>query len=153
MIFNFCDLSLEKTLQDGKSGEELGLISMVYSMIQQLIEHLPPQFDSFNDFGLKRFTPLDGNASTLDLALKLFRDLIPLCPRSIIFIVDGIQRLDNRKGQRGCKEFVDTLQQLKTMRPPASNPQCVYKVLFTSTGRPLCLGNTLVCEKIQLQKD
>ena len=99
VIFSFCDLPLEKTMQDGKSVEELGLISTVYSMIQQLVEHFPPKFDSSNDFGLERFTPLNGNTSTLDVALKLFEDLILLCPRSIIFFVDGIERLDNHKGQ------------------------------------------------------
>ncbi len=151
VVFHFCDLPNPRTIQDGKSMEEIGLISMVYSMIQQLIEHVPPQFDSSIDFGPKRFTPLDGNASTLDGALELFRDLIPLCLPYIVFIVDGIERLDYRKGQQGCKEFVNTLRQLTTMKPPDDDPQRVYKVLFTTAGKLGALMQTLECREILLQ--
>ena len=151
VIFHFCDLPNPRTIQDGKSVEEIGLISMVYSMIQQLIEHVPPQFDSSNDFSLNRFTPLDGNISTLDDALELFRDLITLCLPYIVFIVDGIERLDYHKGQQGCKEFVRTLQQLKTMKPRDNDSQCVYKVLFTTAGKPDALMQTLEYSEILLQ--
>lgn len=153
VVFNFCDLPRPRTIDDGKSVEEIGLISMVYSMIQQLIEHVPPEFDSSNDFGLKRFTPLNGDVSTLDAALELFGDLIRLCLPYIVFIIDGIQWLDYRKGQKGCKEFVNTLRQLKTMKPPDNDPQCVYKVLFTTAGNPSCLMQTLDCREILLQDE
>ena len=153
VIFHFCDLPNLRTIPDGKSIEGIGLISMVYSMIQQLIEHLPPQFDASNDFGLNRFTPLDGNISTLDDALELFRDLITLCLPYIVFIVDGIERLDYRKGQQGCKEFVNTLRQLKTMKPLDDDLQCVYKVLFTTAGKPGTLMQTLECREILLQNE
>ena len=153
VFFNFCGLPSPKTIQDGKSVEEVGLISMVYLMIQQVIEHVPPQFDSPKDFSLKRFTPLDGNVSTLDGALELFRDLIPLCLPYIVFIVDGIEWLDYRKGQKGCKEFVNTLRQLKMMKSPDNDPQCIYKVLFTTAGKPGCLMQTLECREILLQDE
>ena len=65
-----------------------------------MIDHLPPQFDASNDFGLNRFTPLDGNLSTLDDALELLRDLIPLCLPYIVFVVDGIEWLDYRRVNR-----------------------------------------------------
>ena len=148
VFFNFCDPPSPKTIQDGKSVEEVGLISMVYYMIQQLIEHVPLQFDSSNDLSRNRFTPLDGNFGTLDAALELFRDLIPLCQPYNMFIIDGIEWLDYRKGQKGCKEFVNTLRQLKT-----DDPQCVYKVLFTTAGQPGCLMQTLDCKEILLQDE
>ena len=153
VVFHFCDLPSPRTIQAGQSVEEIGLISMVYSMIQQLIEHVPPQFDSSNDFGLNRFTPLDGNISTLDGALELFRDLITLCLPYIVFIVDGIERLDYHKGQQGCKEFVNTLRQLNTMEPRKDEPQCIYKVLFTTAGKPGALMQTLECREILLQDE
>ena len=153
VIFHFCDLPNLRTIPDGKSMEGIGLISMVYSMIQQLIEHLPPQFDASNDFGLNRFTPLDGNISTLDGALELFRDLIPLCLPYIVFIIDGIERLDYRKGQQGCKELVNTLRQLKTVKPRSDESQCIYKVLFTTAGKPGALMQTLECREILLQDE
>ena len=153
VVFNFCDLPSPSTIHDGKSVEEIGLISMVYSMIQQLIEHVPPKFDSSNDFSPNRFTPLNGNVSTLDAALKLFRDLIPLCLPYIVFIIDGIQWLDYRKGLKGCKEFVHTLRQLMTIKPPDNDPQCVYKILFTTAGNPSCLMQTLDCREVLLQDE
>ena len=153
VVFYFCDLPSSRTIQGGNSVEESGLVSMVYSMIQQLIEHVPPQFDSSSDFSLKRFTPLHGNVSTLDAALELFTDLIPLCLPYIVFIVDGIQWLDYRRGQKGCKEFVHTLRQLMTMKSPDNDPQCVYKVLFTTAGNPSCLMQTLDCREVLLQDE
>lgn len=153
VVFHFCDLPNLRTIRDGKSVEEIGLISMVYSMIQQLIEHVPPQFDSSNDFSLNRFTPLDGNISTLDIALELFRDLITLCLPYIVFIVDGIERLDYHEGQQGCKEFVNTLVQLKTMEPRDNDPPCVYKVLFTTAGKPGVLTQHLEYREILLQDE
>ena len=151
--FHFCDLPCPTTVQVGESREEIGLISMVYSMIQQLMKYVPPRFDSSEDLGLKRFTPLDGNVSTLDGALELLRDLIPLCLPYLVIIIDGIEQLDSWKGQQGCKEFVKTLRQCKTMEQRDGEPQRVYKVLFTTAGRPSALMQTLDCKEILLQDD
>lgn len=154
VVISFCDLPSPKTIQDGKSVEEVGLISMVYYMIQQLIEHVPLHFDSSNDLSRRRFTPLDGNVGTLDATLELFRDLIPLCQPYIVFVIDGIEWLDYRKGQKGCKEFVNALRQLKTMTRPDDDPQCVYKALFTTAaGQPGCLMQTLESKEILLQDE
>lgn len=153
VVFHFCDLPNLRTIRDGRSVEAIGLMSMVYSLIQQLIEHVPPQFDSSNDFGLNRFTPLDGNIGTLDGALELLRDLIPHCLPYIVFIVDGIERLDYREGHQGCKDVVNTLRQLKTMKLRDDDQQCVYKVLFTTAGKPGALMQTLGCREILLQDE
>ena len=152
-VFHFCDLPLPWTVQGGESREEIGLMSMVYSMIQQLIDHVPPRFDSSKDLGLKRFTPLDGNVSTLDGALELLRDLIPLCLPYLVIIIDGIEQLDDWKGQHGCKEFVKTLRQCKPLKPRDDEPQRVYKVLFTTAGKRGALMETLDSKEILLQDD
>ena len=152
VVCHFCDLPNWRTIPKDKSVEEIGLISMVYSMIEQLIEQGPPQFDSSKDFGLNRFKPLDGNISTLDAALGLMRDLIPLCLPCIIFVVDGIQRLDYRN-QQGCKEFVQMLRQLTTMKPRGGEPQRLYKVLFTTSGKSGTLMRTLDVKEILLQDE
>ena len=153
VVFHFCDLPNLRTIPKDKSVEEIGLISMVYSMIQQLIEQIQPQFDSSNDFGLNRLTPLDGNISTLDGALKLLSDLIPHCLPYIVFVVDGIERLDYREGQQGCQDVVNTLRRLTTLKPRDDEPQPIYKVLFTTSGKPGALMRTLDVKEILLQDE
>ena len=153
MVCHFCDLPNWRTIPKDKSVEEIGLISMVYSMIEQLIEQGPPQFDSSKDVGLNRFKPLDGNISTLDAALGLMRDLIPLCLPCIVIIIDGIERLDHRKGQQGCKDLVKMLRQFTTTKPRDDEPQCIYKVLFTTSAKPRALMHTLDIKEILLQDE
>ncbi|KAK0514347.1 hypothetical protein JMJ35_002964 [Cladonia borealis] len=152
-VFHFCELPNPRTTQDGKSVEEIGLVSMVYSIIQQLIEYLPPQNYTSKDFSLNRFTSLDGTVSTLNAALELMRDLMSVCLPWVIFIVDGIERLDYGQGQQGCEEFVKTLRQLTTTKPRDGEPQRIYKVLFTTSEKPGALMRTLDVKEILLQDE
>ena len=153
VVFHFCYSPNLRTIPTDKSIEEMGLISMVYSMIQQLIEQIQPQFDSSNDFSLNRFTSLDGNINTLDGALELLSDLVPHCLPYIVFIVDGIEQLDYRKGQQGCQDVVNAMRRLTTLKPRDDEPQPIYKVLFTTSDKPDSLMRTLDDKDILLQDE
>ena len=87
------------------SEPEMGaLISLVYSVIIQLIWLLPENFSTDKDFGSDLFNSLDRSREKLPRALCLMEDLFTLAPRLLIVVIDGIQlcedglALDNEQG-------------------------------------------------------
>ena len=141
LIFHFCSLpSVEKP---GISKEESGLLSLLYSLITQLIFSLKPQFESDIDLNHDRFGNLDGTMTNWPAALKLFEDLVSLSAPYIICVIDGIEWTDYRRGSVRCAELLATL--CKIMKGRENR---VFKVFFTTAGTSGTLKDTLNSEDI-----
>ena len=134
-VFHLCELPDSMASEDSRTKEEVGLINLVYSMVQQLVCHVEPQFDSSTDFSAQRFASLDGTFDTLGLALELLKDLIPFCLPYIVFVIDGLERLDYGDAEQGCEDFLSVLRELVTMSEEGNGLHRVYKVLFTTAGK------------------
>ena len=141
IIFHFCALpDIEKP---GMSKEESGLISLLYSLICQLVFSLASQFEATIDLQHDRFATLDGTMATWRATLKLFEDLVSLSGQYVICIIDGIEWTDYGRGSARCAELWATFREL--MKGPENR---VFKVLFTTAGSSGTLLEALDAEDI-----
>ncbi|MCJ1308966.1 hypothetical protein MMC25_002621 [Agyrium rufum] len=89
LILHFC--ALLTVANPGMSEEESGLISLLYSLISQLVFHLKSALESSIDLSDERFSRLDGTMTTWSVALCLFEDLVSLSLPYVICVIDGIE--------------------------------------------------------------
>ena len=73
------------------------LVSMVHSLIVQLVWELPQKFSTDKDLGPDRFAALDRSESTLFEALRLLKDLLIIAPRTLHCVLDGAQLCEGDK--------------------------------------------------------
>ena len=114
------------------SESEMGsLISLVYSVVIQLIWLLPEDFSTDKDFGSERFDSLDRSRESLPRALCLMEDLFTLAPRLLIVVIDGIQMCeDGLDRERGTGMYVSFFREILKN---GGNDR-VLKTLFTTDG-------------------
>lgn len=151
VIYHFCEIPQISASVDGISREEIGLISMVYSLIRQLIIAAGPQFESSLDFSRERFAQLNGTLEGFKEALQLLKDLADPCPAYIICIIDGIDNIDYGKGQEGCRMLLETLRDLMILKANDAGEGRVFKVLFTTASRPGLLMQNLKANEMLLE--
>ena len=130
LLFHFSELPpIGADLQSTR--EEAGFVSLLYSLISQLVYSLPPNFQSPADFSHDRFAKLGDSVSSWDEALRLLGDLVSVSLPYAICVIDGLERLDYAKAQPRCAELLGTIR--KIMKYSSENGR-VFKVLFTSAG-------------------
>ena len=110
--------------------EEAGLISLVYSLIIQLLELMPPMINADDvPLNLGRLSKLDGTMDTWYEGLDLLEDLLQHNPWPLLLcVIDGLTRLDFGSGTPRCEELIDLL--LKHLETSDK----VFKILLTSSG-------------------
>ena len=140
VISHFCKLQ-----SDGDRREEAGLIGLVYDLILQLLELMPPMINTDETpLSLDSLSELDGTMDTWYEALDLLEQLLshnawPL----LLCIIDGLTRLDFRMCVPRCEELVDLLMKCQE----TSNK--ILKILLTSsgnTGKDTGLGRQIPIE-------
>lgn len=128
LVTYFCELRRREPLRPGNSTKESqAMITLLYAIVRQVVELLPPLFEADVDLSKTRFHQLDGTIRSWEHALSMFRDLLSLIPRTAVCIIDGIQWLDDRSTKTNLKELVQVLRSEK------------LKVLFTTAGSSRCL--------------
>ncbi|KAI7772941.1 hypothetical protein LA080_012971 [Diaporthe eres] len=116
------------------SRETQSLVALLYALIRQLIELLPPRFDSDTDLSQGRFSRLSGTLDSWEEALNVFEDVLELVPGPTVFcIIDGLHVLDYRSIQRPLTLL------LARLRKGGHK----LRVLFTTSGRSYCLGQEI----------
>lgn len=133
VISYFCQLTRGEILRSGNTRESQALISLVYSLLRQMIEELPMEFESESKFNGERFSRLDGTLKTWNEAVDLFNDLLQFMLKILLCVIDGFQWLDDRSTDKYLKDFVKIL---RGGAVPSSN---AFKVLLTTTGRSRAL--------------
>ncbi|KAF0322178.1 phytanoyl- dioxygenase family protein [Colletotrichum asianum] len=132
VISYFCELRRGEKLRDGNDTMEAqAMLSLVYALIRQLIELLPPLLDTSIDFSERRFTALDGSLGTWSQATSVLFDLGGLMPGPVLCIIDGLHWLTDR----GTDNYLSDL--LKILRGDK------WKVLLFTTGRSVVLQDEL----------
>lgn len=109
------------------------LITMVYSLILQLVWLVPEQFSTEKDFTSGRFARLDKSMSSLPDALLLLEDLLTIAPRLLTCVLDGLQTCEDDEDDRHgtgmfLDFFIEILKQSKNAR--------FLKVMLTTDGCP-----------------
>ncbi|KAI9713830.1 MAG: hypothetical protein M1820_000560 [Bogoriella megaspora] len=125
-ISHFCELPGHKQ----ESREQKALLGLVYSLIAQLLEQMPPLFQTSDaPITASRFAALDGTMSTWQEALTLFQDLLKHNPWPLLLcVIDGLTRLDFKGGSPYCEQFVSVLFK------HYESSENITKVLLTSAG-------------------
>ncbi|KAK2025668.1 hypothetical protein LX32DRAFT_50475 [Colletotrichum zoysiae] len=128
VMSHFCELRRGQELRLGNgSKEEQSLVGLVYSLIRQLVELLPPVFEASSNFSAEKFDSLDGTIQCLHAALSTLTDLAGLMPGPVFCIIDGFHWLNDRSTDNCLSEFVRVLR---------GGP---LKVLLSTTGRSVVL--------------
>lgn len=128
LVTYLCELRRREPLRPGNSTKESqSMITLLYAIVRQVVELLPPLFETDADLSKTRFHQLDGTIRSWEHALRMLRDLLRLMPQTAICIIDGIQWLDDRSTKTNLKELVQVLRSEK------------LKVLFTTAGSSRCL--------------
>ena len=155
VIFYFCELPRKEDLQPGTSREAAALLSLVYSLIRQLIFRFESNFDSEKDLSKTRFGDLDGTMNTWHQALELFKDLIYLSSPYLICVLDGVDRIDYRDGGKGFQEFLDFMENImdNDEHEGGDDESSVFKLLFTTAGKSGALKRNLARREMLLEDE
>lgn len=146
VVSHFCALPTQEV--KGPSLQEQGLVALTYSVIRQLIDWLPPVVDSdaVLDLSAERFRQLDGTLTSWKAALSLVDTLLQSAPPLLVFIIDGLDAIHDAATDGAIRDLVRVLL-THTRRQPHGGlnggPTLLLKVLFTVTGRPSALVETM----------
>ncbi|KAI1144886.1 hypothetical protein F4825DRAFT_475406 [Nemania diffusa] len=123
-----CELRRGERLRASNGTREAqSSVSLVCALIRQLIELLLPKFEAEVDLSEARFRVLDGCILSWSEMMRIFRDLLPLMPNTLLCVIDGLHWLDDRSTAACLGELVQALRNTN------------LRVLFTTTGRSACL--------------
>ncbi|KAL4943194.1 hypothetical protein BDV06DRAFT_190459 [Aspergillus oleicola] len=129
----FC--SPGQTPRDGMTPFQQGLIALVYSLIRQLLEYLPPVLNGSSTHTVKaeNFTLLDGGLTSWKEILSLIDTLLYYAPPLLMCIVDGLDRLSDPSTDEYIRPLVRIFVS-HTRNPDDSSPgrqSVLLKILFT----------------------
>jgi hypothetical protein len=119
-------------------------------LIRQLIDCLPTVVDSDSllDLSAERFRQLDGTISSWKAALALVDTLLHFVPPLLVCVIDGIDTIHDASTDAALRELIRVLLTHTRHQPQPANSECasptfLFKVLFTVTGRPSALVETM----------
>lgn len=109
------------------------LVDLLYSLLAQLVQALPSDFQSTKDFSSARFEALSQTADSLDRVIILLRDLLDVGPYALYVIVDGLQVL-----RRSSSSLVQVQGVVNILRSASEDKRSersrLTKTLFTTDG-------------------
>ena len=148
VIAHFCTLPNKEV--NGLTLQQQGLIALTYSLIRQLIDCLPTVVDSDSllDLSAERFRQLDGTITSWKAALALVDTLLHFVPPLLACVIDGIDAIHDASTDAAIRDLVRVLLTHTRHQPQPPNSECssptfLFKVLFTMTGRPSALEETM----------
>ena len=126
-ISYFCEILKNAT----NRREEKGLIDLVYDLILQLLELLPPMINTDEmSITRDRIQQLDGTMTTWYEPLDLLEDLLKYHSWPLLLcVIDRLTSLDFGLGRSRCEEFVDVL-----LLKHYETINTIFKILLTSAG-------------------
>ena len=134
----------------GRTRETIELVALVYSLIRQLIEILPPTIEpgsaSVQDVCWKE---LDGTLSTFPLAFEILEALLRSTKHAVvIIIIDAIELLED-PSYRSTDKWLTCLVQLFVKLSNAAHGT-IFKIWFNSGGMSQVLFEILEPRQIAL---
>jgi hypothetical protein len=142
----FCFITNEAP-PERRLRETIGLVSLVYGLMKQVIRHLPVQWNTHSRPKLSgRFRELDGTLRTLDTALSLFKELLDLAePPLLLIVIHGIEMLEHEATNEYLSELIEVFRQ--ATRTDGDKLERIFKVLLTTAGISQVLGRSLTASE------
>jgi hypothetical protein len=150
ILFHFCEPAKSFDLADGFNAEEAGVVSLVYSLIRQLILLLEPDIDSSIDFSAERLSLLESPLGNWKEVISFLNDLLALSPGILLCIIDGIDDLDYGRGQSLC---ADILAMMRRREAVSERSGLILKTLFTTTSYAKALDDGLGLDEVVIDRE
>ncbi|KAK4656425.1 hypothetical protein QC762_0060250 [Podospora pseudocomata] len=112
----------------GLGHTDAAVISLYYSVIRQLAQIVPPEFEGSPGLQKHCFERLDGSLESLGTALAIIKALLKHAPPSIAWVIDGLQFAGG--SQDGYAHIQDFIQVLRDQEQERTSRVC-----FTTDGR------------------
>jgi hypothetical protein len=128
VVFVFCSWPGE--------DDEKAIITMLYSLIRQIINSLPSDIDTPINLSRTHFQKLDGTIGTWYEGLSILSELLLHTPSLLLTVIDGIEHLDYLNiGQQYIGSILGLLQNhVSNTRKRNIEVMKTSKVLFTTAG-------------------
>ncbi|CEI66319.1 unnamed protein product [Fusarium venenatum] len=131
----FCQPRYHFAKEKGLTQKEASLIAFSYSIIRQLVRLLPTQFSAVEGLTQRNFDLLDGSMQSIHASLDLIRALLNHTPSPLIWVIDGLQLVEDRTSMPFLQTFLGLLKDQKT--------KSISKVCFTTQGNCAVLARGL----------
>lgn len=106
--------------------KEAGLVALLYSVVAQLSCLLPATFTATEGLYENHFRLLDGSMASVSAAMKIICTMLIHAPRSLIWVLDGIQLVESRDTIPHLQSLLGILRDQESKR--------ISKVWFTTDG-------------------
>ncbi|XEU99954.1 hypothetical protein FSHL1_005241 [Fusarium sambucinum] len=131
----FCQPRYHFAKEKGLTQKAASLIAFLYSIIRQLIRLLPTQFSAVEGLARRNFDLLDGSMQSIQASLDLIRALLNHAPSPLIWVIDGLQLVEDRTSMPFLQTFLGLLKERKT--------KSISKACFTTQGNCAVLARGL----------
>ena len=134
----FCDVPRESnhpsSSTDSTAESAAPILGLVYSLIFQLIDVLPPLTDTDALIDMAQVESLDGSITSFPKALVLFSQLMALTPPFLICIIDGFHAFEpSIRNTTHAREFLGAIKDSLGLENK------IFKFLFTNSRRAFSL--------------
>jgi hypothetical protein len=136
-IFFFCTIPTDGVdhLDSRNTYYEWTFIDCIYSLIRQIINVLAPHVDRVQGLKKEHFARLDGSFESLEAALDLLEALFSVAPRTLLVIIDGLDRIAERGFDDLLGAFLKLLEGVLVRESWRRGQKAmVLKALFSTAG-------------------
>lgn len=134
-ISYICQRPYRTLINVSQDSENAGVLSVVYSLILQLLHFRPPG-DKVK-FDRDMLAKLRGNMLGWNKVLELLRGLLEHTPAVRYCIIHGLNELENGEGAVKCKDLLNVLF------ANAHRPESPFSMLFTTSGASEMLNSVI----------
>ncbi|KAG8676531.1 hypothetical protein FPOAC1_002536 [Fusarium poae] len=134
-VLFFCQPRYDFAKEKSLTQKEASLVAFLYGIIRQLVRLLPTQFSAVEGLAQGNFDELDGSIQSVHASLDLIRALLNHAPSPLIWVIDGLQLVEDRASMPFLQAFLGILEEQKTTR--------ISKVCFTTQGNCAVLARGL----------
>jgi hypothetical protein len=117
---------------EGFEQEERALISVLYTLIRQVIDLSPNSLD-LSDLSVEKLQSLDGTLETWDEGLRILSSALALGPPLLLLILDGLEHIDDTECGEGYLEGLLSLLRRASQNSDKDGSGNALKLLFTTT--------------------
>jgi hypothetical protein len=112
----FCPLASQTPCipprQHGETTESAPLMALLYALIWQVVELLPPLFESEMDLSAELFERLAREQLMWEDVFVILKDMVALVPEPIFCILEGVQRLEQSNIDSYLSKFITVLREV-----------------------------------------